>query len=132
MKSEFEIENVKLDTKVFPSDQSKIRSGHYFIKGPIPLFWLFQAARLEGKVVNVAMAIWFKIGLQKTGDTVSLNLSRLKYFGVSRNSAAKALVKLENCGLVSVLRKPGSCPQVTVNTKYDETFREAFVKNFFC
>ena len=37
-----------------------------FIKGPLPLDWMQRAARLPGKTLQVALALWYLAGLQKS------------------------------------------------------------------
>lgn len=90
------------------------KRGEPFLKGPIPLDWLGRAAGLRGKSpVVVALALWFQAGVDKR-RTVSLTGSLLGRFGSKRHSGYRGLVKLEQAGLVSVDRRPGRSPVVTL------------------
>ncbi|MEW6406866.1 MAG: hypothetical protein AB1649_34245 [Chloroflexota bacterium] len=89
-----------------------VKSGEKFIKGPIPLEWMAAAGRLPGKVMQVATALWFQFGVEKS-LTVSLSSKVLKKFGVDRHSKSRALKALERAGLVSVKQSPGCNPVVT-------------------
>ena len=84
-----------------------------FIKGPIPLGWITKAAGVEGKTLHVAIALWFLKGLKRSRK-VALSQSTLRLFGVRRQASYRALCRLENAGLVSVVRHPGRNPIVTI------------------
>jgi hypothetical protein len=87
--------------------------GQPFLKGPIPLVWLSQAAGLPGKALAVALALWYAAGLTR-GATVLLSRGVLRLFHVGRHAAGRALANLERSGLVAVERRRGRCPQVTL------------------
>ena len=89
------------------------RPGEKFLKGPIPLNWIAQAARLPGKAIQVGMALWFLAGI-KDRRTVALSGSVLEDFGVNRYAAYRGLKVLEDAGLVSAKRHPGRTPIVTI------------------
>ena len=84
-----------------------------FLKGPIPLNWLAQAARRSGKALHVGIALWFLSGLKRSG-TIALSQSILRLFGVGRFSGYRGLAELEKAGLVSVVRHAGRNPIVTI------------------
>ncbi len=84
-----------------------------FIRGPLPVDWFGRAARLPGQALAVALAIWFRRGIEKK-LTFSLYPSALKKFGVSRWSAYRALEVLEEDGLIEVDRRRGRTPVVTL------------------
>ena len=86
-----------------------------FIKGPLPLDWMQQAARLPGKTLQVALALWYLAGLQKS-QTVKLASKPLEAMGVSRDAKYDALARLVRAGLVAVDQKPGQAPIVTLKT----------------
>jgi len=96
-------------------------SGHYidaplsvpFLKGPIPMTWLAQAARLPGKTINLGIAIWWLHGMSKT-KTFKLTGKALAQLGISRDAAYSALKRLEDQGLVRVERPPGQRPTVEI------------------
>lgn len=84
-----------------------------FLKGPIPLNWLCAAAQLPGKSLQVAIAVWFLAGLHRSG-VVSLSNQISYRFGLDRNSKYRGLVWLEAQGLISVERKIGRAPVITI------------------
>lgn len=86
-----------------------------FIKGPLPLDWMQRAARLPGKTLQVALALWYLAGLQKS-LTVKLSSKPLDAMGVSRDAKYDALARLVAAGLVAVDQKPGQAPIVTLRT----------------
>lgn len=86
-----------------------------FIKGPLPLVWMQAAARMPGKTLQVALALWYLAGLKKT-TTVRLASKPLNEMGVSRDAKYEALARLEQQGLVSVQQQPGQAPLVTLLT----------------
>ena len=62
----------------------------------------------------MGVAIWYYVGLKKN-QTVPLSLSSIeKLFGVQRDSLRRGLLALEKDGLVSVERKAGCSPRVTL------------------
>jgi DNA-binding transcriptional ArsR family regulator len=65
-----------------------------------------MAARLPGRALHVGMALWFLVGMKKTG-CVTFSLSRSAGLELSRAAASRGLARLEQAGLVSVTRLPG-------------------------
>lgn len=89
-----------------------------FIKGPLPLDWMQRAARLPGKTLHVALALWYLAGLQKS-HSVKLASKPLEAMGVSRDAKYDALSRLVAAGLVTVHQQPGQAPVVTLKTGAD-------------
>ena len=87
--------------------------GGQFIRGPIPLDWLGVAIPLARKALHVAMAIWYCYGF-KQEIVIKLTPTKLKPFGVTTETARAILHKFEAAGLVSVDRKRGRSPLVTI------------------
>ena len=83
-----------------------------FVRGPIPLPWLSRACCLGGKTGQVAWAIWYARGLN--GEPVALTSTLLATFGVTPKTGRCVLQRLEAAGLVSVERRRGRCPRVSV------------------
>jgi len=107
------------DTQERLSDNSvRRRQGKFkrqtprFIRGPIPLAWLSEACGLGGKVGQVVLAIWYARGLN--GEPVALTATLLGTFGVTTKTGRSVLARLEAAGLVSVERRRGRSPRVTV------------------
>jgi len=88
-----------------------------FLKGPIPLPWLCGAARLPGKALLVGLIAYYKVGLTQKTKGLKLSTALFEKFGVSRQAAYRGLAALESAGLVSVDRRLGRCPQVTIRKK---------------
>ncbi len=86
------------------------RPGEKFLKGPVPWRWIETAAGLPGKALAVGLAAWHEAGCRKC-STVPLNLSRL---AVPRRTAHRGLCELARVGLVSVDRRKGRPPLVTL------------------
>ncbi|HEX2473270.1 MAG TPA: helix-turn-helix domain-containing protein [Lacipirellulaceae bacterium] len=84
-----------------------------FLKGPIPWQWLINAGRLPGKTLHVAIVLWHLVGLRKS-LTVCWEPSKAKPFGMDRHTVYRALAILEKAGLVTVNRKKGRCPIVSI------------------
>ena len=96
-----------------PSKQySTANISGYFVKGPIPLDWLEQAARLPGKALATGLAVWFVVGLTGS-NTVKLKRKTLNRFGIARQAFYRALEQLERAGLIAVERKLGQSPKIT-------------------
>ena len=84
-----------------------------FLKGPIPMAWLNEAAKLPGKAINLGLAIWWLDGMAKT-KTFKLTGKALDQLDISRDAAADALKRLEGRGLIRVQRAPGQRPTVEI------------------
>lgn len=84
-----------------------------FLKGPIPMAWLNEAAKLPGKALNLGIAIWWLYGMAKT-KTFKLTGKALGQLDISRDAASSALKRLEAQGLIRVQRSPGQRPTVEI------------------
>ncbi len=87
--------------------------GQLFLKGPIPWDWLAKAAHAPGRALHVALAVWFE-AFVKSARTVQLSRARLDDLGLDRHTTRRGLACLERLGLVSLERRPGCRPQITV------------------
>ncbi len=87
--------------------------GERFLKGPVPCAWLQRAARLPGKPLHVGIALYQRAGMEKS-DTVKLSNGVLEDWGIDRYAKRRALKDLEIAGLVSVKRRHGRSPVVTI------------------
>lgn len=88
------------------------QKGH-FIKGPIPLAWLTTAIAIQGKSLNVAMALWYKHGIVK-GDSFTASHKLLKRFGVKRHASGRILKEMAIRGLIQLDQGDGMAPRVKV------------------
>jgi hypothetical protein len=83
-----------------------------FLKGPVPMWWLSRAAALPGRSLAVGLCIWRLIGVMK--DRVRLATKEVEALGVDRHAKSRAIRSLERAGLITVERKRGRFPIVTV------------------
>lgn len=100
--------------KITPAKAGKLKRGRPFIKGPISLEWISAAAHLPGKAINVALALSWLSGLNKSKEKLKLTNKAYELFNVSRPTALKALNSLEDAGLVKVERGPGRKNRITI------------------
>ena len=84
-----------------------------FLRGPIPLAWLGSAAALPGKSLHVGIALWWLHGMAK-GKPFKLTQKALQTLNIERDAASAALVRLEQAGLIRVVRQPGQRPTVSM------------------
>lgn len=84
-----------------------------FLRGPIPLAWLGSAAALPGKTLHVGIALWWLHGMAK-GKPFKLTQKALQTLNVERDAASAALMRLEQAGLIRVVRPPGQRPMVSM------------------
>lgn len=90
-----------------------VRKAGHFIKGPIPMIWIEQAARLPGKAFAVGMMLWFLRGM--AGDKpVKISASLRQRFGVGRKAVGRALTALERAGLIKADRSRGRLHRVWI------------------
>lgn len=92
------------------------KSGERFLRGPIPMDWLCAASAASGQGggLKVAIALWYLSGLNRQAKTVKLSGAVLRALGVQRHAAYRGLEVLERAGLVSVERRQGQSPIVTL------------------
>ena len=81
--------------------------------GHVPLNWFSAAARLPGRSLHAALAVWVLAG-QSRSEQVGFTNVIAERFGLDRNSKYRALDWLEQAGLVRVERKLGRSPLVTL------------------
>lgn len=98
---------------VKPKQPPRHKTGEWFVKGPIPGEWISRAAKLPGKTLHTAMAIWYLAGLVKCGQ-VTLTHRVLSRLGVGRDAGRRGLHHLEAVGLIKVERHSGRCPIVSI------------------
>jgi hypothetical protein len=90
-----------------------LRGGCQFIKGPLPMPWLEQAARLPGKALAVGLLLWFLKGM--LGDEpITVSTSLIERFAVGRKAAGRALTALEGAGLIRADRTAGRLARVRI------------------
>jgi len=92
------------------------RATERFLRGPIPYDWLTHAARLPGSALSVGVCLWHLAGLRSTRQDLALSTERLESLSVSRHSKDRALIALAAAGLITVERKRGRSPRVSLVT----------------
>jgi hypothetical protein len=86
----------------------------WFIRGPIPGPWIGNAAKLGGNyTLHVALTIQYVRGFRPQSMTVILERFHFDRFGVEKDSARRALGRLQNAGLIKYT-KAGHKYKVTV------------------
>jgi ribosomal protein S19E (S16A) len=101
------IKQVKL--QICPTSGSLIQSKRRetpFLKGPVDLELLQQAAILPGKALNVYLALHWLTDMSY-GAPVKLGSKVYKLFGFSADAARDALKRLEAVGLIACERVIG-------------------------
>ena len=91
--------------------------GDKFIRGPIPLDWILTAVPCGRKSLNVAMAVWYLAGFKRQNQ-IKLTATTLAMFDTTPQTARRILVQFELAGLVTVDRKRGRSPIVTIHPAY--------------
>jgi hypothetical protein len=91
----------------------ELRKQELFLKGPIPLPWLSAAAALPGKALNVALAIRWVSDMSKAAE-IHITKAALQHFGLSEDAYRDGLNRLEQAGLVVVVRKAGQRARVRI------------------
>ena len=113
------IEELKVDIRDVVQQEKKMRTAPQrpkyksFIKGPIDFDWMKKAASLPGKASLVGIAIWFVAGMAKS-NTFTIQGQVLNDLGISHKAFNRALNKLAEIGLITVNRKPGRSPEITL------------------
>ena len=105
------VTRLQLDNKSGILSEAPLKA--LFLRGPIPMDWLSEVAGLPGKTLHLAIALCWLNGMTKT-QTFKLTRKALDLMHVSRDAASDGLVRLEKIGLISVERKPGQRPLITI------------------
>jgi hypothetical protein len=97
-----------------PTQSKARRINGEFVRGPLPLAWFTAAAKLPGKALAVALAIWFESGRRRCAPTIILTTAILDRFNVGRKAKYRALKHLQDARLIVVHKKPRRNPVVTI------------------
>lgn len=115
----FDIDQIRLQAANAPPQNEadaaplSVSRAEPFLKGPIPWDWIARASELPGQALAVGLCIWFRSGIEKSA-TVRLGRKWPSELGVERDAARRGLRRLELAGLVSVSRRVGCAPLVTI------------------
>lgn len=102
----------KIDLGV-TSQRKRSETTEYFLKGPIPLPWLEAAAKLPGKAYVLGNILWWHHGMSQ-GSSIKVTKGSLERFAISEDAYRDGLKRLEDAGLVSVVRHPGQRAEVRI------------------
>ena len=111
MKNHFDPTAAGRPLKHNPTTQRRHRDRH--LRGRIPVAWLTAASNLPGRSLHVGVALWHAAGLTRSLIVPLGNIPALE-FGLNRNAKYRALDWLEDARLISVTRKPGRAPVITI------------------
>lgn len=98
---------------IAPAKPTAARRRSLFIKGPVDWAWITRAGSCGGRALHVGVVLWLERGM-KGEEPVVLPYKRLREMNVDRHAARRGLAELEQRGLVTVVRKPGQSPRVTM------------------
>jgi hypothetical protein len=98
-------------------------TGQHFLRGPIPWWWIARAAVLPGRAFVVGLAVWFWVGMTKA-STVRMSCRGFPVPGISRFAIYRGLLALERAQLVTVQRRRGHAPLVTIQVGGKEKTEE--------
>ena len=96
--------------------RSRERQTEPFLRGPVPMAWLFLAAAAGRAALATGAALWFKQGLRR-GETVPIkvNASVRRAMGLSKDQARRGIHALARAGLVVVRAGGrGRCAEVEI------------------
>lgn len=93
-------------------------STELFLGGPIPMWWLKQAAMLKGYALEVGIKLWFMYKLNK-GRPFKISNSDATLYGHSPDSGRRGLALLTKAGLIKLKRKNGHKSVVTIIADFD-------------
>ena len=95
-----------------------------FIKGPLCREWFIRAGKLPKPAINVGIALWFKVGVEKDdfirpgrAESIEVRVDRglKKRFMISPPQLSRGLHALERAGLIRIVKGgAGRCPVVVI------------------
>ena len=86
---------------------------HQPFLAPVPLDWILRAGSLPGKALQVAMIVRHYAALEQKREIILKN-KYLRQMSVSSDSKRRALIQLEEAGLVVVTQRVGGNPLVRI------------------
>jgi hypothetical protein len=84
-----------------------------FLRGPIPMAWLYRAGSLPGKALAVGLLLWQEAGCRGS-KTVRFRISKARAFACHHDTAKRGWQALEAAGLIRVRHIPGQRLEVTI------------------
>jgi hypothetical protein len=115
--SQEEVIDLEASERADRATRKKLRRRQLKVSGEfypaVPGAWIETAGRLPGKAAHVAMVLWRKAALQGSAR-VSLTTDDLIPWGVGGEAKRSVLQAMEEAGLISVERRRGANPVVTI------------------
>lgn len=108
------LKEVEVETKA--GKRKSQRMNERFLKGPIPMRLIAQAAKLPGQSLSVYLATHHQSALTRC-NKVTLPKGLLSQLGVSRDAKSRALKELVHAGLVKVESVKGKSTRVSLSTE---------------
>jgi hypothetical protein len=95
------------------------KTGGLFLRGPIPMPWLYEAAKLGISPLWVGCVLWHLAGLKKSHTFLVSNL-HLHRWGIERRAKSRALKALSDAGLITIAGRGKRSPRVTIVATADD------------
>lgn len=108
------LKEVEVQTKA--GKRRSQRMNERFLKGPIPMRCIAQAAKLPGQSLSVYLATHHQSALTRC-DKVTLPKGLLSQLGVSRDAKSRALKELARAGLIQIEPVKGKSTRVRLITE---------------
>jgi hypothetical protein len=89
----------------------------------MPFQWFEMAAELPGKTAVVATLIWHQAELSRSAGPLVLRSTLIERCGLARETVAGALRALESAELITVERKVGAKPRITIAPQWWAKYR---------
>ena len=105
VKQTLDLDSIRLPLEMVRISKFQCIQTEWFIKGPIPGAWILKAATLHGDyTIRVALAICYAQGMA-SGKDVILDRFHFNKFQIKKDSARRALQRLQKAGLISYHKK---------------------------
>jgi hypothetical protein len=91
----------------------KSRQPGPFLKGPVPMDWIYAAGGLPGQCLHVGIVLWHEVGIAGS-RTVKFRPSKASRYGMHRDTSRRALKRLQKAGLINTHIRPGQCLEIEV------------------
>ncbi len=96
-----------------------------FIAGPIDLLWLKRAISIRRPAADVAIPLWFKVGVTKDkflqnglrhSRAIKVDKGLRKKFDINQHTMSRGLKILKKAGLIEkIVSGRGRCPVIVIN-----------------
>jgi hypothetical protein len=109
-----------LPTQELPTSiahRRRVKQQERFLKGPIPVPLLQQAAQLPGAALSTYLATRHRADLRRC-ETVSLSRDYLREWGIGPDTYRRALIVLSDAGLIAVETHIGRATRVTLKDRF--------------